>query len=116
VASNHLAVGRLGEDRAASWYTEHGYRVIARNWRCGIGEIDLVCRRGDVLVVIEVKARRASRHGQPFEAVTAAKQRRLRRLAGAYLRDQGPRRSFVEVRFDVVSILGSSLEVIESAF
>jgi putative endonuclease len=116
VGSQHLAVGRLGENRAANWYTEHGYRVVDRNWRCRIGEIDLVAVRGDVLVICEVKTRRTDTYGQPYEAVTPAKQRRLRHLAAAYLASQGTHRFYEEIRFDVVSILGSSLRVIQGAF
>lgn len=115
-------VGRLGEERAATWYTEQGYRVLERNWRGRAGELDLVCSRCAVLVICEVKARRAATHGQPFEAVTPDKQRRLRRLAAEYLvtLSTGPSRSehtfYEEIRFDVVSVLGRTLEVIEGAF
>jgi putative endonuclease len=116
VGSEHLALGRLGEDRAAAWYMQQGYLVLARNWRCRVGEIDLVCCRGDVLVVCEVKARRADTYGQPFEAVTGAKQRRLRHLAALYLAAGGPHRHYDDIRFDVVSILGGSVQVIQGAF
>jgi putative endonuclease len=109
-----LALGWMGEERAATWYRDHGYTVVARNWRTAQGEIDLICARAGLLVISEVKARRRATHGQPFEAVTAAKQRRLRRLSVAYLRSQ--RTTYDQVRFDVVSILGLSLEVIEGAF
>jgi putative endonuclease len=111
---HHLDLGRRGEDRAAAWYAARGYTVLARNWRCPQGEIDLVCTREGVLVVCEVKARRTDAHGAPFEAVTPAKQRRLRRLGAAYLRSQGAR--YAEVRFDVASLLGPDLAVIEGAF
>ncbi len=116
MGSQHLVLGRQGEDRAAAWYIERGYRVLARNWRCRAGEIDLVCCRGDVLVVCEVKVRRAATHGQPFEAVTAAKQRRLRHLAALYLASGGPHHYYDEIRFDVVSILGGAIRVIQGAF
>jgi putative endonuclease len=106
--------GRSGEDRASLWYTERGFAVLARNWRCSQGEIDLLCSRDRILVVCEVKSRRTDRHGAPFEAVTQAKQLRLRRLVVAYLRIYGGR--YDEVRFDVASILGSELTVIEGAF
>jgi putative endonuclease len=116
MGSQHLAVGRRGEDQAALWYTAHGYTVLARNWRCRVGEIDLVCTRGDVLVVCEVKTRTAATFGQPFEAVTPAKQRRLRHLAALYLSNGTSHRYYDEIRFDVVSILAGSTEVIEGAF
>jgi putative endonuclease len=88
--------------------------VLERNWRCPSGEIDLICARGTTLVVCEVKTRTGPAHGHPLEAVTVSKQRRLRRLAAAYLRQQG--RRWDMVRFDVVGVLGGTLEVVEDAF
>jgi putative endonuclease len=113
-AHRRIDVGRAGEDRAAAWYTGHGYDVIARNWRCRIGEIDLVSAGHGVLVFCEVKTRCTDRLGSPAEAVTVAKQRRLRRLAAAYIAQHTCGRH--QVRFDVVAILGPTLTVIEGAF
>jgi putative endonuclease len=109
-----LGLGRAGEDRAAVWYRAHGYAVLERNWRCAAGEIDLICARGRTLVVCEVKARTEATLGHPLEAVTTAKQRRLRSLALAYLDSQSNR--WAEIRFDVVSVLAGELEVLEGAF
>jgi putative endonuclease len=108
------ALGADGEERAAAWYEANGYTVVARNWRCRDGELDLVVRRGRELVFVEVKARTTDRFGIPAEAVTPAKQRRLRGLAARYLRDTGT--SAGSLRFDVVAILAGRLEVIEAAF
>jgi putative endonuclease len=110
----NAALGGFGEKLAAAHYRAHGYTVLERNWRCRMGEIDLICARGGTLVVCEVKARTGPAHGHPFEAVTAPKQRRLRRLAALYLRQQG--RRWPEVRFDVVSVLEGTLEIVEGAF
>jgi putative endonuclease len=107
-------MGADGEARAAAWYEAAGYEVVARNWRCRDGELDLVVRRGGELVFVEVKARTTDRFGLPAEAVTPAKQRRLRGLAARYLGDTGTRAA--GLRFDVVAILGGRLEVIEAAF
>ncbi|HVB92069.1 MAG TPA: YraN family protein [Acidimicrobiales bacterium] len=112
--SHHIVLGRKGEDRAANWYIERGYTVLERNWRCARGEIDLLCTLGGVLVACEVKARSTDAHGTPFEAVSRAKQLRLRRLVSAYLR-QGEAHYDV-VRFDVASLLGQNLQVMEGAF
>jgi putative endonuclease len=109
-----IRAGAAGERRAANWYLDRGYEVLDRNWRCASGEIDLVCARTGVLVICEVKTRHTDAFGSPLEAVTFAKQRRLRRLAGAWLA-QHPRR-WAPVRFDVVAIAGAGLEVIEGAF
>jgi putative endonuclease len=113
-APPHLALGAAGEDRAAAWYVGAGYRILERNWRTTFGEIDLICARAGLLVICEVKSRRSDRHGQPFEAVTRAKQRRLRQLAAAYA--SGSSTSFVGIRFDVASLLGRDFSVIEGAF
>lgn len=110
-----------GEDLAAQWYVEHGYEVVARNWRCRAGEIDLVVAGYGTVVFCEVKARSSDRYGLPAEAVTPAKQRRLRHLAAHFLADAPalpttlPPRG-ADVRFDVVAVLGGRVEVIEAAF
>jgi putative endonuclease len=109
-----MVLGRRGEEQAAAWYLEHGYRVLERNWRCAQGEIDLLCTRDSVLVVCEVKTRTTDACGAPFESVPRLKQLRLRRLVVAYLRSYGGH--YDEVRFDVASILGATLEVMEDAF
>ncbi|MDP1821137.1 MAG: YraN family protein [Acidimicrobiales bacterium] len=114
MADGRRALGAAGEARAAAWYEAHGYVVVARNWRCREGEIDLVVRRRRQLVFVEVKTRRTDRFGVPAEAVTPTKQRRLRALAHHYLEATGARPS--GLRFDVVSILAGRLEVIEGAF
>jgi putative endonuclease len=99
----------------AQWYQRAGYAVLDRNWRCpGLGEIDVVARRGEVLVVCEVKTRSSDRYGSPAHAVTPAKQARLRRLAVAWIRDHGM--SAKVIRFDVATVVGSRIEVIEGAF
>ncbi len=107
-------LGAAGEALAAEWYVEHGYTVIDRNWRRREGEIDLVLSRGSEVVFCEVKTRTSDAFGVPAEAVTPTKQRRIRGLAAAWLRES-PRR-WARVRFDVVAILGGELEVIEAAF
>lgn len=90
---------------------------IARNWRCREGEIDLVCERGGVVAVIEVKARSGTSFGTPAEAVTEKKAARLRVLAGLFLAEHpGTRPS--TIRFDVAEVYlpEGRVEVIEAAF
>jgi putative endonuclease len=108
------ALGRLGEERAAARYRAHGYAVLARNWRCRHGEIDLICATGRTLVICEVKARSREAQGHPLEAVTPAKQRRLRRLAAVYVISQTV--YWEEIRFDVATLLGGDLDIVEGAF
>jgi len=109
------ARGEYGERRAADWYQRGGFTVVARNWRDGRGgELDLVLRRDGLVVFCEVKARRSDAYGSPAEAVTPAKQARLRRLGAAWLRAEGVQG--VEVRFDVVAVTGTAVEVYVAAF
>ena len=116
-----LDLGARGEELAVAWYTSRGYAVLARNWRCREGELDLVASRGGCVVFCEVKTRTGTGFGLPAEAVTGEKQRRLRRLATRWLGEQRPSGGFSDLRFDVacVTVRGGaepSLEVIEAAF
>ena len=111
-------VGRAGEEAAAEAYARRGYRVVARNWTCPLGELDLVLARDGRLVFCEVKSRRGTSYGAPYEAVTPAKQRKLRALAEAYIARAGESPS--GCRFDVASVRlgpsGARVEVFEDAF
>ena len=108
------ALGQAGEQQAEAWYRARGYQVLARNWRCREGELDLIVRHGRVFVFCEVKTRSSTAFGYPVEAVTKAKQTRLRHLAARWLADAplAPR----EIRFDVASVLDGTIEVLEGAF
>lgn len=108
-------LGSFGEDAAAAWYEARGYEVLARNWRCRDGELDLVVRRGRLVVFCEVKTRSGTRFGTPAEAVTRAKQVRIRHLAARWLAEAAPFRP-AEIRFDVVAVLDGTVEVIDGAF
>ena len=114
MTAGRRALGAHGEELAARWYRERGYEVVDRNWRCREGEIDVVARRGRTVVVCEVKTRRSDAYGSPAAAVTAAKQRRLRRLALAWLDAHGA--GGCALRFDVACVVGREVSVIESAF
>jgi len=96
-------IARRGEDAAAAFLERVGMRVEARNWRSPSGELDIVAMDGDTLVFVEVKTRRSERAGTAEEAVSAAKQRRVVRLARAYLASDGAHHAG-GVRFDVVAI------------
>lgn len=99
-------LGRYGEDLATRHLQHAGFEVLARNWRPDRllrGELDIVARAGRRLVFCEVKTRRSTRFGPPAEAVSAAKQARIRRLAGAWLGADG--RRWDEIRFDVIAVL-----------
>lgn len=103
LARHRTALGRYGEELAARTLAAHGMEVLDRNWRCPTGEIDLVLREGSTLVVCEVKTRTSTAYGDPLEAVTEAKVRRLRRLGALWLaaHEVRPR----DVRIDMVGIV-----------
>lgn len=112
-------LGRTGEDLAAETYVTAGYRVLARNWRCPAGELDLVVARGALVVFCEVKTRSSRAFGGGYEAVGWRKQRKLQQLANLFLMSNGVHAA--AVRFDVASILAESgrrpvVEVFEDAF
>ena len=108
-------LGASGEEAVAAWYRARGYQVLAQNWRCRDGELDLVLRDGRKFVFCEVKTRTTDAFGAPVEAVTRTKQMRLRRLAARWLEDEAPLRPR-EIRFDVASVLSGAIEVVEGAF
>ena len=96
-------LGRFGEDVAAAHLVDKGLVLLARNWRCREGEIDIVAVDGEVLVFCEVKTRSGVGFGSPAEAVSPVKLRRLRVLAARWLADNP--RVWADLRFDVVSVL-----------
>lgn len=97
------AVGQYGEDLAARYLTSNGFSVLERNWRCELGEIDIVAREGETLVICEVKTRRGLNYGTPLEAITYKKLTTLRRLAGRWLQTHQVRPA--AIRIDVVAIV-----------
>jgi putative endonuclease len=102
-------LGSYGERMAVRYLTDRGLEVLDRNWRCDLGEVDIVARDGGCLVVCEVKTRRSTTFGQPIEAVDHRKLARLRRLAAAWLSERRargePLHNITGVRVDVVGVL-----------
>jgi putative endonuclease len=95
------SLGVLGEDLAVAALQRRGIQVCVRNWRCPLGEIDIVAWEGDVLAIIEVKTRRGRSAGTPEQGVDMRKQRKLCALAQCYVENIGWEG---EVRIDVVGI------------
>ncbi|WP_020418158.1 YraN family protein [Amycolatopsis sp. ATCC 39116] len=100
--ARHLTLGRRGEDIAARHLQKLGFVVLARNWRCRQGELDLIATNGRTLVICEVKTRTRESFGDPAEAVTEDKVARIRRLAGQWLSIH--RVGWCRVRFDVIAV------------
>ncbi len=96
-------LGQQGEQLAAKFLTDAGLSVLGRNWRCTLGEIDIVALDGRTLVVCEVKTRSGVRFGTPLEAITRQKAHRLRKLAIAWVLAHGL--VFDQIRIDVVGVL-----------
>ncbi len=98
------ATGASGEDVAAAWLTRRGWTVLARNWRCRSGELDIIARDPDgALVACEVKTRRGLGYGDPLESITHTKLRRLRDLVCEWRQEQGSAVGFV--RLDAIGVL-----------
>lgn len=95
-------LGRRGEEEAAAYLTRKGYRVLHRNFRCALGEIDLVAMDGVTLVFVEVRSRSTDSFGLPQESVTWRKKTKIRQVARHYLASCGGHRG--PVRFDVLAI------------
>jgi putative endonuclease len=95
--------GRYGEDRAAIYLQDRGYEIVDRNWRCRIGEIDIVARENNRIVFIEVKTRNGSGFGHPFEAISPDKVARMRRLATEWCVVKQV--VGVQVRLDAIAVL-----------
>ena len=95
-------LGKRGEQYAAQYLTDHGYAVRARNWRCPVGEIDLVTEKDGRVIFVEVRTRRSDRLGTPEESITPAKRARLIAAARTYLDEQG--QTDRDWRIDIVAI------------
>ena len=112
---NRRQTGTAYERRAGEYLKEQGYELIGYNFRCRQGEIDIIARDGRYLVFVEVKYRKGSGCGNPLEAVTLEKQRKISRTAAWYLY-QTYRDKEVPCRFDVVGICDGQIQWIQDAF
>ena len=115
-------LGALGERLAAEHLAQRGYRIVERNFRCRMGEIDLIARRGNDLVFTEVKLRKDASHGEAREFVTSSKQRKLLLTAEYYLAAR-PWAQDLQARFDVIEVYaprgteeGCTVRQLENAF
>jgi len=105
--------GRQAEESACRYLKGLGYEIVARNWRCRFGEIDIVAREGDTLVFVEVKARSSGGFGGPEAAVDRGKQERLVAAARRFIQETGAE---LRARFDVVTFVGGSARLYKDAF
>ena len=98
---NRKQLGDWGEALVAAYLRKRGYRILASQYRCRFGEVDLIAQRGEVLCFVEVKTRTGRDYGLPREAVTPRKQQRIRTAAAQYLACYG---LDCPVRFDVAGV------------
>lgn len=112
---NKRSVGAKQEQVAAKYLTEKGYEILECNFHCRSGEIDIIAKEGSYLVFIEVKYRKDTSRGYPEEAVDYGKRRKITRTASFYmLKNHIP--AHTPCRFDVVTILGQDITLIQNAF
>lgn len=112
---NKRTIGSRKEEVAAGLLKMHGYQVLCRNFRCRIGEVDIVARKDGYIIFVEVKYRKTIKNGFPMEAVNPQKQIIISRVSDYYrIRYKIP--DNVKIRYDVVAILGNSYKIIENAF
>jgi putative endonuclease len=104
-----ILLGQYGESRAAHFLEARGWQILERNWRCNLGEIDLVAARDNRISIIEVKTRRGHGHGHPFEAITKAKAARLRLLAISWCRERGENPVDLSIDAIAVSLIDGSI-------
>jgi putative endonuclease len=97
------SLGKQGENFAVKFLKKIGYKILERNYRCALGEIDIIAKDKETLVFVEVKTRKTHKGAEPFESIGARKQAKIRDLAEYYLQEKSY--SECEVRFDVLSIV-----------
>jgi putative endonuclease len=114
---DRIAAGRAGEERAARYLAARGVELLLRNWRCRLGELDLVAREGGVLVIVEVRQRARGDYGGAAASITVAKRRRIVRAA-RHLLMLRPDLARLPARFDVIALDGPEghIEWIRQAF
>jgi putative endonuclease len=112
---NTLAAGASAEAAATRLLLERGYRIVEQNFRCPAGELDVIARdRDDVLVFVEVRSRADASHGHAAEMIGPRKQRQVARVAACYLAARAP--AYQQARFDVVAVTGGEVELIADAW
>ncbi len=108
-----IEIGREGEKLAVDYLNKKGYKILEKNFRTKLGEIDIIAKDGNFIVIVEVKRRFSDKFGEPELAVNYRKQQKLKKLALYYLKHIGKE---YPVRFDVIAIKGSEIHHIEDAF
>lgn len=115
-SNNPREIGFYGEKVALDFLRQQGYRILEKNYRCPLGEIDFIAQEKNTIVFIEIKFRQNKTYGLPQEAVTYHKQKQIVRVALHYLKKTNFGKSPPLIRFDVVSLSPENIELIKDAF
>lgn len=111
---NTHILGVSGEQKAIEYLKEKGYLILNKNYQCSIGEIDIICKKNNVIVFVEVKQRETLKFGHPREAVTPYKINKIKMVATNYLKFN--KLTNQKIRFDVIDILADKITHIENCF
>ncbi|MBC8284275.1 MAG: YraN family protein [Nitrospinae bacterium] len=121
MTEERLKLGRDGEEVAVTFLKKRGYRIVEKNFRAKLGEIDIIAEKDSILIFIEVKARASHLFGHPFNAVTVAKQRKIIQVAQSFMAKHRLLENLA--RFDVVGLTSDpgdpksfQIELLENAF
>ena len=114
MSNERINLGKKGEKISIEFLKKQGYKIVETNYRCSVGEIDIVAKDKDVLCFVEVKTRKSDEYGLPEEAVDRHKQRKLVKVALAYLEEKKVYGQ--DLRFDVVSVYPGHIKLIKDAF
>lgn len=112
---NKREIGTIYENKACEYLSANGYEILERNFRCKMGEIDIIAQKGECIHFVEVKYRRGSNYGDPLEAVNYKKQCIISKVALFYT-SKNKINEEIAVSFDVISILGEKIDFYENAF
>lgn len=106
--------GDAGEEQAANYLKEKGYKILARNYACKTGEVDIIAQKNKAIIFVEVKLRASNAFGGGVAAVTKSKQNKIATAAINYIKDRKP--EFDSLMFDIIAITDGKLEHIQNAF
>lgn len=114
---NHIELGQKGEQLAVNHLVSNGFEVIERNYKWKNAEVDVICKKNDLLIVVEVKTRNSTVLGEPYSAVTRSKQKQIIKVTNRFIELNNVQN---DVQFDVISIVlnqhRTKIEHIENAF
>lgn len=114
MGNKHLQLGKAGEEIAVKYLRKQGYKIICENYRSGLGEIDIIAQDRDTVVFVEVKSRTSDKFGFPYESIDRKKQNQIMKSALIYVKKE--KIAHTNLRFDVISIFGDSVNLIKNAF